>query len=263
MESQELFPVWKPNCIRDHRMSFADYLDILYEDNHCLALNKPAGWPTTHYQGKEETVDRLVKSYLKEKYRKPGNVFLGVVHRLDKPVTGVLLFARTSKAAARLCEQFRLGAVEKVYWAVVEEPEPRRSRSAAPWQQHESGILEDWLIKEPATARVAVAPAPKPGSQRVSVMFQVKARHQRLILLELRPHTGRKHQLRVQLASRGYPIYGDNKYGSPYRFGHAIALHARSLTFLHPTTREPITITAPLPRYWLGRFAYLLQTVSL
>lgn len=244
-------------------MTFDDCLDILYEDNHCLALNKPAGWPTTHYQGKEETVDRLVKSYLKEKYRKPGNVFLGVVHRLDKPVTGVLLFARTSKAAARLCEQFRLGAVVKVYWAVIEEPDQQRLGAEAPWYGQDSGILEDWLIQEPADPRVVVTSARKPSSRRASVMFHVKARHQRLILLELCPHTGRKHQLRVQLASRGYPIYGDNKYGSPYRLGHAIALHARSLTFLHPTTREPITITAPLPRYWLGRFAYLLRTTPL
>ena len=101
-------------------MSFADALDVLHEDNHCLALNKPAGWPTTHFDGTDETVDRLAKSYLKEKYQKPGNVFLGVVHRLDKPVSGALLFARTSKAAARLSEQFREGVVEKVYWAVVE-----------------------------------------------------------------------------------------------------------------------------------------------
>src|SRR5205823_1208242 len=102
-------------------MSFADALEILYEDNHCLALNKPAGWPTTHFDGKDETVDRLAKSYLKEKYDKPGNVFLGVVQRLDKPVSGALLFARTSKSASRLSEQFREGVVEKVYWAVVED----------------------------------------------------------------------------------------------------------------------------------------------
>src|ERR671929_198777 len=102
-------------------MSFADLIDVLYEDNHLLGVNKPSGWPTTHFEGSEETVDQLAKAYLKEKYAKPGNVFLGVVHRLDKPVSGALLFARTSKAAARLSEQFREGAVEKVYWAVIEE----------------------------------------------------------------------------------------------------------------------------------------------
>ena len=102
-------------------MSFADVLDVLYEDNHLVAVNKPSGWPSAHFDGTDETVDRLVKSYLKEKYGKPGNVFLGIVHRLDKPVSGVLLFARTSKGAARLSEQFRDNLVEKVYWAVVEQ----------------------------------------------------------------------------------------------------------------------------------------------
>src|SRR5581483_2764589 len=122
-------------CRYDGRMSFADSLDILYEDNHCLALNKPAGWPTTHYDGTVETVDRLAKAYLKEKYQKPGNVFLGVVHRLDKPVSGVLLFARTSKAAARLSELFREGAVEKTYWAVVEDSPASGGRKPpeVPW----------------------------------------------------------------------------------------------------------------------------------
>jgi 23S rRNA pseudouridine1911/1915/1917 synthase len=204
-------------------MMFSEYLDILYEDNHCLVLNKPAGWPTTHYQGREETVDRLVKSYLKEKYRKPGNVFLGVVHRLDKPVSGALLFARTSKAAVRLCEQFRLGAVEKVYWAVIEELRQPHNALASPWFQHDSGTLQDWLIKEESDRKVIVTRAGHPRAQLARLVFQVKARHKSLILLELRPHTGRKHQLRVQLASRGYPIYGDNKYGSPHRLGHAIA----------------------------------------
>src|SRR6188508_428135 len=122
-----------PASVMMGRMSFAEHLDILYEDNHCLALNKPAGWPTTHFDGKDETVDRLVKTYLKEKYDKPGNVFLGVVHRLDKPVSGALLFARTSKAASRLSEQFRGGIVEKVYWAVVEEQVKGHKTHVAPW----------------------------------------------------------------------------------------------------------------------------------
>src|SRR5262249_17515852 len=111
--------------------------EILYEDNHCLAIAKPSGLLSTHFQGKEETLDRAVTQYLKEKYHKPGNVFLGVVHRLDRPVSGVLLFARTSKAAARLAQQFREGTIDKVYWAIV-EGEPGRT----------AGSLEDWLRKD-------------------------------------------------------------------------------------------------------------------
>jgi 23S rRNA pseudouridine1911/1915/1917 synthase len=236
-------------------MSFADSLDILYEDNHVIALNKPAGWPTTHFEGKEETVDRLVKSYLKEKYKKPGNVFLGVVHRLDKPVSGALVFARTSKAAARLSEQFREGVVEKVYWAVVEN-------QTAPWLTADTGALEDWLKKNDATARVEVVPKGTPGAQLARLVFAMRGRHNGLTWLELRPHTGRKHQLRVQLASRGCPIHGDAKYGSDRPFAHGIALHARSLTFLHPTTKEPITVPAEVPKIWRGRFAHLLATLK-
>ena len=235
-------------------MSFADSLDILYEDNHLLALNKPAGWPTTHFDGTDETVDRLAKAYLKEKYGKPGNVFLGVVHRLDKPVSGVLVFARTSKVAARLSEQFRAGAVEKTYWAVVEDaPEARH-----PWAAADSGSLEDHLLKNDPTARVEVVPAGTPGAQLARLVFTVRGRHDGLTWLELRPHTGRKHQLRVQLASRSCPVYGDAKYGSDRAFGPAIALHARTLTILHPTTKEPLTLTAELPTPWRGRFAHLL-----
>lgn len=238
-------------------MSFADALDILYEDNHCLALNKPAGWPTTHFDGKDETVDRLVKSYLKEKFKKPGNVFLGVVHRLDKPVSGALLFARTSKAAARLCEQFREGVVEKQYWAVVED-----QANGAPWEMADSGSLEDYLKKDEPKARVEVVPKETPRAQFARLLFQVRGRRDGLTWLELRPHTGRKHQLRVQLASRGCPVYGDVKYGSDHTFAHGIGLHARSLTFLHPTTKEPITVMADVPKIWRGRFAHLLNTTT-
>lgn len=238
-------------------MSFADVLDVLYEDNHLLGLNKPAGWPTTHFDGTDETIDRVAKAYLKEKYAKPGNVFLGVVHRLDKPVSGAVVFARTSKAASRLSEQFREGATEKVYWAAVEGAgKPTDDR---PWTLQESGSLDDWLLHDDAEHRVKVVPADTPGAKPARLLFQVKGRHAGLTLLELRPHTGRKHQLRVQLASRGGPIYGDGKYGSAHTLGPAIALHARSLTVLHPTQGHPVTLTAPVPKHWLGRFAHLLH----
>ncbi len=223
-------------------------LEILYEDNHCIAIAKPSGALTTHYQGDEETLDRAVKAYLKQKYSKPGNVFLGVVHRLDRPVSGVLLFARTSKAASRLSEQFREGTVEKTYWAVVEGQIDTNA-----------GTLEDWLFKNPESGRVEVVEPRTQRARQALLHYQRRGVHQDLTWLEIRPQTGRRHQLRVQLAHHGYPIYGDAKYGSVRVLPQAIALHARSLTFLHPTQYEPITLTAELPRIWRRRFAHLLQ----
>jgi 23S rRNA pseudouridine1911/1915/1917 synthase len=223
-------------------------LDILYEDNHCLAVAKPSGVPSTHFQGKEETVDRMVKRYLKEKYQKPGNVFLGVVQRIDKPVSGVLLFARTSKAADRLARQFREGSIEKTYWAVVEGE-----------VQSLAGTVEDWLHKDKASTRVEIVEPHSPHARQALLHYQRRNVQGGLSWLELRPQTGRRHQLRVQLAHHGHPIYGDAKYGSIHTFGRAIALHARALTFLHPIRNEPITLTAELPRSWRGRFAYLLR----
>ena len=189
-----------------------------------LALNKPAGWPTTHFEGNEETVDRLAKAYLKEKYKKPGNVFLGVVHRLDKPVSGSLLFARTSKAAARLSEQFREGAVEKVYWAVVED-QARVADAGAPWLVPTPVPSKTGSRRTNRAARRGGPNGHARGAVRAT-LFQVRGRHDGLTWLELRPHTGRKHQLRVQLASRGCPIYGDEKYGSD----HAVRPRDRRFT---------------------------------
>jgi 23S rRNA pseudouridine1911/1915/1917 synthase len=223
-------------------------LDILYEDNHCLAIAKPSGSLSTHYQGKEETLDRMVKQYLKEKHAKPGQVFLGIVHRLDRLVSGVLLFARTSKAAARLAEQFREGTIDKVYWAVVEGEVGKIA-----------GTLEDWLCKDRQAGRVSVVEPRTRGARQALLHFQRRGLHGGLTWLEARPQTGRTHQLRVQLAHHSHPIYGDAKYGSVHTFNRAIALHARSLTFLHPIRYEPITLTAELPRAWRGRFAYLLR----
>lgn len=223
-------------------------LDVLFEDNHCLAIAKPSGWASAHFQGEEVTLDRTVKRYLKEKYRKPGNVFLGIVHRLDRLVSGVLLFARTSKAAARLAEQFREGTVEKVYWAIVEGQ-----------LQRAAGSLEDWLRKDVVRGRVEVVEPRTPGARQALLHYQCRSSHGGLSWLEVRPQTGRTHQLRVQLAHHGHPIHGDSKYGSVHTLPRAIALHARSLTFLHPIRYEPITLTAEVPRGWRGRFAYLFR----
>lgn len=226
-------------------------LEILYEDNHCLALAKPSGAVSAHFQGQGITLDLAVKEYLKSRYQKPGNVFLGVVHRLDRPVSGVLLFARTSKAASRLAEQFREGTVEKIYWAVVDGEEMKQA-----------GSHEDWLAKDQALGRVEVVAPGVARARQALLHYQRLATHGGLTLLELRPQTGRKHQLRVQLAHHGHPIYGDARYGSIHTLGKAIALHARSLTFLHPIRHEPIQLMAPLPKHWRGRFAYLLRGVT-
>jgi 23S rRNA pseudouridine1911/1915/1917 synthase len=223
-------------------------LEILFEDNHCLAIAKPCGAVSAHFQGKEQTLDRAVKEYLKDKYKKPGNVFLGVVHRLDKPVSGVLLFARTSKAAARLAEQFREGTVEKTYWAIVDG----QVNTAA-------GSLEDWLLKDREARRVEVVEPRTPQSRQALLHFARRGEHGGLTWLEIRPQTGRTHQLRVQLAHHGHPIFGDARYGSIHTFDRAIALHARQLTFLHPIRYEPIALTAEVPRLWLRRFAYVLR----
>lgn len=225
--------------------------EILYEDNHCLAVMKPAGYLSTHFAGKEETLDRAVKHYLKEKYQKPGKVFLGIVHRLDRVVSGVLLFARTSKAAARLAKQFREGTVEKAYWAVVEGKVKKTSAE-----------LTDWLKKDRSTGRVHVV---RPGTiegREASLQYQRKAGSNDLTWLEIRPRTGRTHQLRVQLAHEGYPIFGDTKYGSANSFNGAIALHARTLVFMHPIRGEPVSLTARLPASWRSRFASLFREIS-
>jgi 23S rRNA pseudouridine1911/1915/1917 synthase len=213
-----------------------DELDILFEDNHLIAVAKPAGVRSTHFDGTNETIDRAVKAYLKTKYEKPGNVFLGIVHRLDLPTSGVLLFARTSKAAARLSEQFRESVVEKIYWAVIDgviDPP--------------AGTMADWLWKDPIQARVQALRQKAPDAKHAKTDYETKARAAGFSWLELRPRTGRTHQLRVQLSSRGRPIVGDRMYDSKIDFAPGIALHARSLRFEHPISHEAMTLTAAVP----------------
>ncbi|HMP01403.1 MAG TPA: RluA family pseudouridine synthase [Gemmatales bacterium] len=214
-------------------------LAILYEDNHCVAIWKPPGALTTGYEGGEETLDRQVKAYLKDKHGKPGNVFLGVVHRLDRPVSGVLLFARNSKAAGRLAELFRTAKVRKLYWGVV----PGTVQPA-------TGRLEDWLWKDRLSGIVSVTVPHAPEARHALLHYQTLGVADELTWLGLYPQTGRTHQLRVQLASRGHPLLGDTKYRSTLVFPTGIALHARSLTFLHPIRYEPITVTAEVPESW-------------
>jgi 23S rRNA pseudouridine1911/1915/1917 synthase len=257
-------------------------LRVLFEDNHCLAVAKPAGLLTMGDRTGDVSVVDLAREYLRRKYDKSGNVFVGVVHRLDRPVSGVLLLARTSKAAARLSEQFRKHTVRKIYHCVVE---------GRPRQQE--GELVDWLAKnetgnvsrvvasgegrgargEEGRRQKAKGSSQETGSRKQKaedrnaesrkedekesrLRYRCLQTARGLSLLEIELLTGRSHQIRVQLASRGMPICGDAKYGSKTKLGGWLALHASSLTFEHPTRREPIRVTAPLPAEW-KRFGFV------
>lgn len=220
-------------------------IPILYEDNHCLVLDKPAGLPSQADASGDPSVVDLVADYLKEKYRKPGNVYVGLVHRLDRPTSGVILVARTSKAATRLSDQFRKGEVSKTYLAVVE----------GLLRVGDEGEWTDWLLKDERTNVVSAVPPGTPGAQEARVAYRILGRKIDRATVELRPTTGRGHQLRVQLASRGLPIVGDRKYGARSRLDALdgrprIALHARELRFTHPTRGEPVAISAGLPSDW-------------
>jgi len=223
-------------------------LDILLLDNHCLAVNKPAGIAAAHSPEGAPTLDREARAYLKDRYHKPGNVFLGIVHRIDRPVSGVLLFARTSKAAARLSLQFRRCEVEKTYIAVAEVHFPE--------QEH---LLRHWLRKNERDRRVEASDEPQEGAKEAELSLSAVATANRQSLLILSPRTGRKHQIRTQLLATGHPIIGDRRYGSHASFGQAIALHAWRLAFHHPVSRQRVELEAPLPEVWRERFADLLK----
>jgi 23S rRNA pseudouridine1911/1915/1917 synthase len=219
-------------------------LDVLFEDNHCLAVNKPAGLLSQGDSSGDRSLVEVATSYLKTRYNKPGNVYVGLLHRLDRPTSGVVLLAKTSKAAARLSDQFRTGTIAKVYWAIV-EGKPR---------EHE-GEWIDLLEKDTQQNRSGVVFEDSSTSKEARVAYRVLEQRRSFTRLELRPATGRSHQLRVQLAMRGLPIVGDRKYGSmsPLKAldGHfRIALHARQLAFTHPTRREAISVDAPVPADW-------------
>lgn len=223
--------------------------DVLYEDNHLLVVSKPAGLLVQGDASGQRNLLDLVKEYRKLKENKRGNVFVGLVHRLDRPVSGVLVFARTSKAASRLSEQFRAGSVNKRYLAVVEAP-------GDPQGVGTSGVWDDTLTKDQATNYVTVVASVPPASisdrklRGAQTAWQQRAAHGDLWLLELHPLTGRGHQLRVQSASRGMPIVGDKKYGSGRTFSQGIALHAWQLSFRHPTRDELLEFACPPPDSW-------------
>jgi 23S rRNA pseudouridine1911/1915/1917 synthase len=216
-----------------------DALDVLFEDNHLLAVAKPAGLVTMGGPAGEPSLLAMAKRYVKVRYHKPGNVYLGVVSRLDAPVTGVVLLARTSKAARRLTEQFRTRAVEKLYWALVEG-------AIRPL----SGECVDWLAHDERHRRMHLVGPEHPDAKQARLAYRRLGPIDRGSWLEVRLQTGRKHQIRLQLAGRGHPILGDRKYGSGRPFPSGIALHARRLVVSHPVGGEPVVLECPLPEAW-------------
>ncbi len=214
-------------------------LEVLYEDNHLIAIAKPPGLPTMGVGEGDQSAVTLVKDYLKRKYHKPGNVYLGVVSRLDRMVTGVLLFARTSKGASRLSQQFRERSTQKRYRAIV-----------AGDGQLAPGTLTDWMVKDEKKHRMITARRGGAGAQKAELIIESLQPAKVGWVVDIHLLTGRKHQIRVQLAARRLPIAGDRKYGSKIAFPHGIALHASFLQIVHPITREPLNLEAPLPKYW-------------
>ncbi len=217
-------------------------LEVIYEDNHILAINKQPGMIVQVDKSGDKSMDEMVQEYLAEKYHKPGKAFVGVIHRLDRPVSGVILFARTSKALDRMNMQFKEREVNKTYWAVT-RVEPKI---------HEDTLVH-WLLKDRDSNVVKHYDHEVPGSQRAELSYKLKGAENGFFLLEVNPITGRSHQIRVQISSLGCPICGDNKYGYPRGYKEKfIGLHARRLRFMHPVKKEPVEIIAPLPglEFW-------------
>lgn len=204
-------------------------MNIIYEDNHLLVVDKPINIPMQEDDSKDEDLLSLCKEYIKEKYNKPGNVYLGLVHRLDRPVSGVCVFARTSKAASRLTKQVQDHAFKKQYLAIVEDNGLK-----------DSGHFEDYLLKDSKTNTVKVDPKGK-----LAILdYTVISRKDNLALVKVDLKTGRSHQIRVQFSSRNHPLWGDQRYNKNAIVGQQIALHSHSLSFNHPITNELLTFTS-------------------
>jgi 23S rRNA pseudouridine1911/1915/1917 synthase len=221
---------------------------VVYEDNHLLIVNKVSGVLVQGDATGDIPLVELCKHYIKEKYDKPGAVFLGVVHRIDRPVSGIVVLARTSKALERMNALFREKETQKTYWAVVKNKPPR-----------EEGVLVHWLVKDEKKNKTTAFTRETPAALRSELSYRLLAQQHGYFLLEVKPVTGRPHQIRVQLATMGCPINGDVKYGAPHaNEDGSINLHARALAFLHPVKKEQVMFTAPLPdnEYW-KYFAHL------
>lgn len=211
--------------------------EVIYEDNHLVAVNKRPGEMVQGDKTGDEPLSERVKQYLKEEYGKPGAVFLGTIHRIDRPVSGVVLFARTSKALERMNELFRERQVKKIYHAIVERPP----------DPHE-GHLIHYLIKDEAKNKSRAYTEERPGALRCELKYVTLAHSDRYTLVEVHPVTGRHHQIRVQLSTIGSIIKGDLKYGAKRSNPDgSICLHAAKLSFTHPVSKQPITISASPP----------------
>jgi len=219
-------------------------MTVVYEDNHIIIVNKTASEIVQGDKTGDTPLSETVKQYLKEKYAKPGNVFIGVTHRLDRPVSGLVVFAKTSKALTRLNEMFRGGEVQKTYWAVVKN---RPSQV--------EGELVHYLVRNEKQNKSYAYDTERPGSKKAVLHYRLIGRSQNYFLLEVDLKTGRHHQIRCQLAKMGCPIKGDLKYGFPRSNPDgSICLHARRVCFVHPVSKQLIDVEAPLPsgNLWSG-----------
>ena len=217
-------------------------MNVLYEDNHIIIINKAAGEIVQGDKTGDKSLCDTMKQYIKEKYAKPGNVFIGLPHRLDRPVSGVVVFAKTSKALERLNTMFRDGNVKKIYWAITKGVPPGSE-----------GEISTWILRNEKMNKSFSYPKKVKGSKHALLYYRFIAKSQNYNLLEVELKTGRHHQIRCQLASMGCPIKGDLKYGAARSNPDgSISLHARYIEFTHPVSKEPIKVTAPLPddRLW-------------
>jgi 23S rRNA pseudouridine1911/1915/1917 synthase len=212
-------------------------LEILYEDNHLIIVNKKTGDISQGDKTGDESLIDKVKKYIKYQYNKPGNVFSGLVHRLDRPTSGVIVFAKTSKALSRLNKMLREGKIKKTYWAVTE---------GVPVKNEDT--LIHYLKKNPKTNKTTVFPRETEGAKKAVLHYKMLKKGERYALLEIDLETGRHHQIRAQLAKIGLPVKGDLKYGAKRSLkGGGIMLHARKIRFKHPVKNEILEITAPVP----------------
>lgn len=212
-------------------------MTVLYEDNHIIIVNKTCSEIVQGDKTGDKPLSEIVKEYLKEKYNKPGNVFCGVTHRLDRPTSGIVIFAKTSKSLSRLNEMFKTKDIKKTYWAIVKKS-PKES----------TGTLQNYLVRNEKQNKSYAYDVEKPNSKKAILHYQIISRSDNYNLLEIDLETGRHHQIRCQLAKIGCPIKGDLKYGAERSNPDGgISLHARHISFIHPVSKELIEVTAPLP----------------